>query len=625
MKKLLYILLLTANCSLLNAQGLTGLLGLLSESASALSSPSTLSIPDTIFVLAGEEENIFFENISLDTLDNYSITVNDSGTVNDSSWSWTPLVAGIYEQIITVGGYIDTFVVRVVDNQNLLATKVAFVMGDSKTAGISTRLASYDGVNGTVYYEENVGKTYLWYESDVSSPIVTSGNVDFQKILTDSSYTTPDYVVIRLSTNEMYASNESTYPANIHTALESADSIINSILGVSDSIKIALIQDTPPASAAIWDQAGTRDNMNRNMFWFRDSLINKYGVGGYSTNSQVFLLPFYTNCDIDLDFNNALHESTAGYTKESKTVYAWILHKEDYVSPFSFTDLTEAELSTEYTSDSIIVSGSIADKDISVTGGYYRVGLSGSFVNTAGTVSTGDTVWVQGTSSGSPSTAVNVVLTIGNANDTYSITTAGSSSYVLSFDGSTESLKHASVSGIIPAATDSLIIDVYYKPNATSTNQYVVSIGDYYPNFMGIRHNANNTAQTVVNGTNTKSITVANGAFSHVVWTIDFNNATSDIVVNGGAPVSHDGFTYPTMSNAFLGIGAYVNGTQFYGTVDIGEIKITRKNSAGTTLAYSYYTWDGTETTFIYDKGDAGNNLTSTNITLDDRTTESMP
>jgi hypothetical protein len=89
---------------------------------------------------------------------------------------------------------------------------------------------------------------------------------------------------------------------------------------------------------------------------------------------------------------------------------------------FAFTDLTGAELSILYTSNTITVGGLGYNAPISITGGQYRIN-TGSYTANTGTVTNGDSVTVQLTSSGSYSTAVNAVLTIGTGNDTYTVTT----------------------------------------------------------------------------------------------------------------------------------------------------------------------------------------------------------
>jgi hypothetical protein len=93
---------------------------------------------------------------------------------------------------------------------------------------------------------------------------------------------------------------------------------------------------------------------------------------------------------------------------------------------FTFTDVSNATLSTVYTSNTITVAGlgTTVQAAISITGGTYAIN-GGSYVSTAGTVENGDMVAVRVTSSGSASTAVSAVLTIGTVSDTYTVTTAG--------------------------------------------------------------------------------------------------------------------------------------------------------------------------------------------------------
>ncbi len=89
---------------------------------------------------------------------------------------------------------------------------------------------------------------------------------------------------------------------------------------------------------------------------------------------------------------------------------------------FTFTDVVNATLSAQYTSNTITVTGINAAATISITGGTYSVN-GGAYTSNAGTVNVNDNVAVRVTSSGSYSTAVNVVLTIGGVSDTYTVTT----------------------------------------------------------------------------------------------------------------------------------------------------------------------------------------------------------
>jgi hypothetical protein len=90
---------------------------------------------------------------------------------------------------------------------------------------------------------------------------------------------------------------------------------------------------------------------------------------------------------------------------------------------FSFTDVTDATVSTLYESNTITVSGTNSPATVTITGGEYSKN-GGSYTSAAGTADSGDTFRVRHTSSGSASTATNTVLTIGGVSDTYTTTTA---------------------------------------------------------------------------------------------------------------------------------------------------------------------------------------------------------
>jgi N-acetylneuraminic acid mutarotase len=91
-------------------------------------------------------------------------------------------------------------------------------------------------------------------------------------------------------------------------------------------------------------------------------------------------------------------------------------------NPFSFTDQTNAALSTVVTSNTITVSGIDQAVSISITGGAYSIN-GGLYTSTSGMVSDGDPVKVQLTSSGNYSTTTNATLTIGGIPAIFNVTT----------------------------------------------------------------------------------------------------------------------------------------------------------------------------------------------------------
>ncbi|MEO8218363.1 MAG: choice-of-anchor R domain-containing protein, partial [Acidobacteriota bacterium] len=89
---------------------------------------------------------------------------------------------------------------------------------------------------------------------------------------------------------------------------------------------------------------------------------------------------------------------------------------------FTFTDQTNVALSATITSAPVTISGINAPSVISVVGGLYSIN-GGAFTSAGGTVSNGDMVRAQHTSSGSFTTTTDTTVTIGGVSDTFSSTT----------------------------------------------------------------------------------------------------------------------------------------------------------------------------------------------------------
>lgn len=90
---------------------------------------------------------------------------------------------------------------------------------------------------------------------------------------------------------------------------------------------------------------------------------------------------------------------------------------------YGVPNVTGAALSTLYVSDPVTITGINAPASVSITGGEYRVN-GGAWTSGAGTVNNNDVFQRRGTSSGSYSTAANVVSNIGGVSNTWTITTA---------------------------------------------------------------------------------------------------------------------------------------------------------------------------------------------------------
>lgn len=113
-------------------------------------------------------------------------------------------------------------------------------------------------------------------------------------------------------------------------------------------------------------------------------------------------------------------------TPTTKRTCITIIPGDGTPDPFYFLDVTDAELSTLYTSNSILVNGINMPTEISISAGEYRINGTGTWYTSASTgitVVNEDTVEVRQTSSGSYDTATDVTLTVGGVSDTYTVTT----------------------------------------------------------------------------------------------------------------------------------------------------------------------------------------------------------
>jgi hypothetical protein len=110
------------------------------------------------------------------------------------------------------------------------------------------------------------------------------------------------------------------------------------------------------------------------------------------------------------------------FTTNQLSLFAFAVPADTTPDTFGFTGVTNAELSTQYTSNTITLSGTNTSTTITIIGGEYSLN-SGSFTTVAGSVSAGDTIVLRAFSSVWNSILTSTILTIGWVSASYSITT----------------------------------------------------------------------------------------------------------------------------------------------------------------------------------------------------------
>ena len=90
---------------------------------------------------------------------------------------------------------------------------------------------------------------------------------------------------------------------------------------------------------------------------------------------------------------------------------------------FVFAAQSGVSLNTTLTSNTVTITGINASTPISVSGGTYSIGCTGTFTGVAGTISNNQSVCVRHTSSAANSTAVTTTLTVGSVSSAFTSTT----------------------------------------------------------------------------------------------------------------------------------------------------------------------------------------------------------
>ncbi|MGQ0620368.1 MAG: choice-of-anchor Q domain-containing protein [Panacagrimonas sp.] len=91
---------------------------------------------------------------------------------------------------------------------------------------------------------------------------------------------------------------------------------------------------------------------------------------------------------------------------------------------FTFMDQTNVSRNSVRTSNAVTITGINAPTPISIQGGGYSIGCTGSFTTAAGTINPGQTVCVRHTSAPTFNAGRNTILTVGGVSDTFTSATA---------------------------------------------------------------------------------------------------------------------------------------------------------------------------------------------------------
>ncbi|MCM2318051.1 MAG: SGNH/GDSL hydrolase family protein [Pseudomonas sp.] len=221
-------------------------------------------------------------------------------------------------------------------------------------AGIIT--CSVSPLNGAPTASGTLTKTFGSGDATISfssatavsgNPFWIGGQLNFAQYLANNGYSAPDWVMIHLGINDVFAyTSDAAVSAAADTAFSQLDGLIASIKAAGASTKVGLMLPTPPASSqdAFGSKYGSGQNRWRDkrniLIWVRQ-LIAKY-VGQEA--SRIYIVPSNVALDTVHGYptdaaapvnsrtpgvtvsrqNNAVHPAENGYQQIGDAVWAFL-------------------------------------------------------------------------------------------------------------------------------------------------------------------------------------------------------------------------------------------------------------------------------------------------------------
>ena len=147
-----------------------------------------------------------------------------------------------------------------------------------------------------------------------------------------------------------------------------------------------------------------------------------YGTApGTVTNGQAVCVRHTSSATNATAVSTTLTVDAVSATFSSTTVDA--VMPDTTPEPFAFADRNDVALTVPVISAPVTIAGLTAVASVSVTGGDYSIGCTGSFVLTPGTVANDQTICVRHTSAAANSTPTSTTLTVGGISDIFTSTT----------------------------------------------------------------------------------------------------------------------------------------------------------------------------------------------------------
>ena len=315
-----------------------------------------LSLPDTVYMLTGEEYTVYDDGVTQKYIGEYALNVDytcSAGSDTVYGYKFKETSEGYYQFIVEskeCNGVVDedTCIVRILDGGNGAGTKTILNIGNSLTylggsdytgtirtnlTGITADMVGTQGAAPNLH-EGRSGWTFYQFLSS-NSPFWDGSKIDFNnyRANTLSLGSAIDVVTIQLGINEAISNSTDTLDMQT-TLIDSAKALIDYILADNTgAVVIALPPDMESTGDGFfynYQDTRDRDAYVEKVHAYREAVNQTFGGKRY--HNRVYVSHQGMTIDRDDGYpkdanglhNNAVHPATSGYVQLANTMTAVI-------------------------------------------------------------------------------------------------------------------------------------------------------------------------------------------------------------------------------------------------------------------------------------------------------------
>ncbi|MFC1747728.1 hypothetical protein ACFL2V_02865 [Pseudomonadota bacterium] len=519
--------------------------------------------------------------------------------------------------VLTIGGVSDTFSVTTKEPDPIDTTPNAFSFSDRTDAELNTSYSAsitVTGINATTDISIATGEYRINGGAWMTGPGQVNNNdqVTVRKTSSENHSET-------VSTTVTIGGVQDTFSVTTKAEVFSGPSeLSNPTPGAVIEESSVTFQWSNPSGTYISSYGTTYHTLKVGTFKYGTDIaksgavknVTSYPVTGIPLNGEKIYVTLET-------FN--YESGNMGYVRRNYEFdTASGVEPDSTPNSFSFMDVTDATMSTQYT-DSITVSGINVATPISISGGEYRIG-SGVWQTGASEVHNNQQVTVRLTSSSEATTTVSSVLTIGGVSDTFSVTTKepdpiDTTPNAFSFSDRQDAELNTSYSASITVTGINAASDI-----SIAAGEYRINGGTW----MTAPGQVNNNDQVSVRLNSSASYNETVSATVSIGGVSDTFTITTKVETTGGpaamiSPVADSTFGGSEVTFIWDNVGStyhYIYVGTYYGSANIHNTGALRNSSTEETISHTISgiptngekvyvtlaTWNSDKTTYEYNR-----------------------